>query len=223
MAPVWLDIDKTPHSREPRADTRRTIVEAGIRCVLRKGYDQAGPAQAGARADRGRRGGCRLGAAGDGGHHPRGPANRRTGAAGQLATAAQDREGPAAGDVSTGEVHLPPPGLDGADPGRRAGDAPRAPGLPSSTARSACAIGTSSSGATTATRPRSWRDSSRAMSWSCTPAMTWPKGSRSSRWICPSSRIPSVNGTCESDQARQGPDGSHLGHAAYFTGAALVP
>jgi TetR/AcrR family transcriptional regulator, transcriptional repressor for nem operon len=28
--------------REPRADTRRTILEAGIRSVLRKGYDQSG-------------------------------------------------------------------------------------------------------------------------------------------------------------------------------------
>lgn len=31
-----------PPKREPRADTRRIILEAGVRSVLRKGYDQAG-------------------------------------------------------------------------------------------------------------------------------------------------------------------------------------
>jgi TetR/AcrR family transcriptional regulator, transcriptional repressor for nem operon len=31
--------------REPRADTRRVILEAGIRSVLRKGYDQSGLAE----------------------------------------------------------------------------------------------------------------------------------------------------------------------------------
>jgi TetR/AcrR family transcriptional repressor of nem operon len=31
-----------PVKREPRADTRRTILEAGIRSILKKGYDQSG-------------------------------------------------------------------------------------------------------------------------------------------------------------------------------------
>jgi TetR/AcrR family transcriptional regulator, transcriptional repressor for nem operon len=34
-----------PVKREPRADTRRTILEAGIRSLLRKGYDQSGLAE----------------------------------------------------------------------------------------------------------------------------------------------------------------------------------
>ena len=34
-----------PLKREPRADTRRIILEAGIRSVLRKGYDQSGLAE----------------------------------------------------------------------------------------------------------------------------------------------------------------------------------
>lgn len=38
-------MNKLPLKREPRADTRRTILEAGIRSVLRKGYDQAGLAE----------------------------------------------------------------------------------------------------------------------------------------------------------------------------------
>jgi TetR/AcrR family transcriptional regulator, transcriptional repressor for nem operon len=36
---------RPPSKREPRADTRRTILEAGIRSVLRKGYDQSGLAE----------------------------------------------------------------------------------------------------------------------------------------------------------------------------------
>jgi TetR/AcrR family transcriptional repressor of nem operon len=36
---------RPPLQREPRADTRRTILEAGIRSVLKKGYDQSGLAE----------------------------------------------------------------------------------------------------------------------------------------------------------------------------------
>jgi TetR/AcrR family transcriptional regulator, transcriptional repressor for nem operon len=36
---------RPPLKREPRADTRRNILEAGVRSVLRKGYDQAGLAE----------------------------------------------------------------------------------------------------------------------------------------------------------------------------------
>jgi TetR/AcrR family transcriptional regulator, transcriptional repressor for nem operon len=36
---------RPPPKREPRADTRRIILEAGIRSVLRKGYDQSGLAE----------------------------------------------------------------------------------------------------------------------------------------------------------------------------------
>jgi TetR/AcrR family transcriptional repressor of nem operon len=36
---------RPPLKREPRADTRRLILEAGIRSVLRKGYDQSGLAE----------------------------------------------------------------------------------------------------------------------------------------------------------------------------------
>src|SRR5262245_9110999 len=36
---------RPPLKREPRADTRRVILEAGIRSVLRKGYDQSGLAE----------------------------------------------------------------------------------------------------------------------------------------------------------------------------------
>jgi TetR/AcrR family transcriptional repressor of nem operon len=38
-------MSRPPLKREPRADTRRIILEAGIRSVLRKGYDQAGLAE----------------------------------------------------------------------------------------------------------------------------------------------------------------------------------
>jgi TetR/AcrR family transcriptional regulator, transcriptional repressor for nem operon len=38
-------MSRSPPKREPRADTRRIILEAGIRSVLRKGYDQAGLAE----------------------------------------------------------------------------------------------------------------------------------------------------------------------------------
>jgi TetR/AcrR family transcriptional regulator, transcriptional repressor for nem operon len=36
---------RPPLKREPRADTRRVILEAGTRAVLRKGYEQSGLAQ----------------------------------------------------------------------------------------------------------------------------------------------------------------------------------
>lgn len=38
-------MSRPPPKRDPRADTRRIILEAGIRSVLRKGYDQAGLAE----------------------------------------------------------------------------------------------------------------------------------------------------------------------------------
>ena len=38
-------MNRPPLKREPRADTRRIILEAGVRSVLRKGYDQAGLAE----------------------------------------------------------------------------------------------------------------------------------------------------------------------------------
>jgi len=38
-------MSRPPLKHEPRADTRRIILEAGIRSVLRKGYDQAGLAE----------------------------------------------------------------------------------------------------------------------------------------------------------------------------------
>ena len=38
-------MNRPPLKREPRADTRRIILEAGVRTVLKKGYEQAGLAE----------------------------------------------------------------------------------------------------------------------------------------------------------------------------------
>lgn len=38
-------MDTPPPPREPRTDTRRRLLEAGIRSILRKGYEQAGLAE----------------------------------------------------------------------------------------------------------------------------------------------------------------------------------